>query len=150
MLTRSTAGTPVGILAYSRRRAGRLVLGRAARDVSASSRKQQDDAGGRTSGRSPCFYVPTKAAARAGLDAALLDASGRTTPLRRAPGAVEAYPVDEDLAELPVHGLSQDVEPLASARTGKAGTRRTIMRLDPGLDRIRPRACEPLSLSSIM
>jgi GNAT superfamily N-acetyltransferase len=126
IMSRIKAGTPVGILAYSD---GEPVgwCSIAPRETYLRLSKQQDDAEEGVWSIA-CFYVPRRLR-RGRLGAALLDAAVAHA-FGKGAKAVEAYPVDEASPSYRFMGFRKMYEPLGFRETGKAGTRRTIVRLD--------------------
>jgi GNAT superfamily N-acetyltransferase len=128
MIGRVEAGTPVGILAYQ---SGQPVgwCSVAPRQTYLRLSRQQDD-GEAGVWSIVCFYVP-RALRRGGLAAALLDAAVDHAFAKGAT-AVEAYPVDEDSPSYRFMGFRKMFEARGFRETGKAGSRRHVMRLGRG------------------
>jgi GNAT superfamily N-acetyltransferase len=126
IMSRIAAGTPVGILAYSE---GEPVgwCSIAPRETYLRLSKQQDDTE-QDVWSIACFYVPRRLR-RGRLGAALLDAAVAHA-FKKGARAVEAYPVDDTSPSYRFMGFRKMYAPLGFRETGKAGTRRTIVRLD--------------------
>jgi GNAT superfamily N-acetyltransferase len=119
------AGTPVGIIAYSD---GRPVgwCSVAPRQTYRRLSRQQDDAeAGIWS--IVCFYVP-RALRGSGIAAALLDAVVKHAFAKGAE-IVEAYPVDQGSPSYVFMGFVDMFAERGFRETGRAGSRRHIMRL---------------------
>jgi GNAT superfamily N-acetyltransferase len=126
MTARIEAGTPIGILAYLEDEpVGWCSV--APRETCRKLSRQQDDS--ETGIWSiVCFYVP-RALRGGGLAAALLEAAVKNAFAQGAT-AVEAYPVDEASPSYRFMGFRAMFEARGFSETGKAGTRRQVMRLE--------------------
>lgn len=123
---RVDAGTPVGLLAY----AGNEAAGWcsvAPRETFRKLSPDQDDSE-RGVWSITCFFVPREWRGE-GLGAMLLDAAVEHA-FDQGAGAIEAYPVDPQSPSYRFMGFKTMFEKRGFKKTGKAGSRRHVMRLE--------------------
>lgn len=120
------AGTPIGILAYD----GMEAIGWCSVAPRETLRKlsPQEDESERDVWSIVCFYVP-RARRGDGLGGALLDAAIKQA-FDEGARVVEAYPVDPDSPSYRFMGFRDMYAGRGFVETGKAGSRRHVMRLE--------------------
>jgi GNAT superfamily N-acetyltransferase len=119
-------GTPIGILAYEGKEAVGWCSVAPRESLRKLSPKQDDSEQGIWS--IVCFFVP-RTRRKDGLGGALLDAAIKHA-FKKGARAVEAYPVDPDAPSYRFMGFRTMFSGRGFVETGKAGSRRHVMRLE--------------------